>query len=111
MGNDNHVVVSHNLCGFQGCVGGRVVVMKEPVVVVPKFRSFSPHIFSQASQNITVKVRVHHSVRGNKFTVNNPLPVEKTSMLFAEPTTCFAFFALGDCGLVHCNYCCFVSGS
>jgi hypothetical protein len=28
------------LCGFQGRVDGRVVVMKEPVVVAPKFRSF-----------------------------------------------------------------------
>jgi hypothetical protein len=29
MGYDNHVVVSHKICGFQGHVGGRVVVMKE----------------------------------------------------------------------------------
>jgi hypothetical protein len=28
MGNHNHAVVSHKLCGFQGHVGGRVV-MKE----------------------------------------------------------------------------------
>jgi hypothetical protein len=39
MGNDNHVA-SHKLCGFQGRVDGRVVVM-EPVVVEPKFWSFS----------------------------------------------------------------------
>jgi hypothetical protein len=39
IGNDNHVV-GHKLCGFQWSVGGRVV-MKEPVVVAPKFRSFS----------------------------------------------------------------------
>jgi hypothetical protein len=76
MRNDNHVVVSHKLCGFQGCVG-RHVVMKEPVVVSPKFRSFLSHIFSQASQNVTVKVRVDHSVRRNKFTVNSPLHIEK----------------------------------
>jgi hypothetical protein len=37
MGNDNHVVVSHKLCDFQGSVGGRVVVMNVPVVVAPKF--------------------------------------------------------------------------
>jgi hypothetical protein len=81
MGNDNHVVVSHNVCGFQGCVGGRVVVMKEPVVVVLKLWSFSSHIFSQASQNIIilVKVRVDRSVRRNKFTVHNPLHVEKNN--------------------------------
>jgi hypothetical protein len=77
MGNNNHVVVSQILCGFQGCVGGRIVVMKEPVVVEPKFQSFSLHIFSQVSQNVTVKVRVDHIVRRNKFTVNNPLHVEK----------------------------------
>jgi hypothetical protein len=28
MGNDNHVV-SHKLCGFQGHLGGHIVVMKE----------------------------------------------------------------------------------
>jgi hypothetical protein len=30
--------------------------MREPVVVAPKFRSFSPNIFSQASESVTVKV-------------------------------------------------------
>jgi hypothetical protein len=75
MGNDNHVV-SHRLCVFQGHLGEHIVVM-EPVVVPPKFRSFLVHIFSQASQNVTVKVRVDGSVRRNKFTVNNPLHVKK----------------------------------
>jgi hypothetical protein len=55
----------------------RVVVMKEPVVVVPKFWSFFfPHIFYPTSQNITVKV--DHSVRRNNFTVNNPLHATHT---------------------------------
>jgi hypothetical protein len=58
-------------------VGGHVVVMKEPVVVAPKFWSFSSHIFPQASQNITVKVRVDCSVRRNKYMVNSPLHVNK----------------------------------
>jgi hypothetical protein len=113
MGNDNHVVVSHKLCGFQGRVGGRVVMVMEPVVVAPKFRSFSPHIFSQSSQNGTVKVRVDRSVRRNGSTVNNPLQVEKKamSMLLVELRTCRAFVALDDCGLFHCDDCCFVAGS
>jgi hypothetical protein len=76
-GNDNRVAVSHKPCGFQGRMGGRVVMMKEPVMVAPKFRSFSSHIFSQASQKVTVKVRVDHSVRKNKFTVKNAHHVEK----------------------------------
>jgi hypothetical protein len=82
MGNDNNVVVSHKLCGFQGRVGGRVVAMKELVVFAPKFRSLSSHIFFQASRNVTVKVRVDSNVRRNKFMVNNPLHVEKNN----EPT-------------------------
>jgi hypothetical protein len=40
MGNDNRVVVSYKFSDFQGCVGGHIVVM-EPVVVAPKFWSFS----------------------------------------------------------------------
>jgi hypothetical protein len=39
MGNDNYVVVSHKLCGFQGRVGG-YIVMKEPVAIAPKFCLF-----------------------------------------------------------------------
>jgi hypothetical protein len=98
MGNDNHVVVSHKLSGFQGCVGGRIVVMKEPVVVAKKlFQFFSSHIFSQASQNITVlvNVRVDRSVRKNKFTVNNPIHAKKKktmSMLPVELQTYCASF-------------------
>jgi hypothetical protein len=112
MGNNNHVVVGHKLCGFQGCVGRRIVVIKEPVVVALKFWFLPMHIFSQASQNITVEVTVDHSVRRNKFTVNSHLHIEKTmSMLFNELRTCHTFFALGDCGLFYCSNCCFVSGS
>jgi hypothetical protein len=55
MGNDNHVV-SHKLYGFQGLVGGRIVMM-EPVVVAPKFWSVSSHIFSQAPQNVAGEVK------------------------------------------------------
>jgi hypothetical protein len=72
--------------------------MKEPVVVAPKFWSFLWHIFSQASKNVTVKVRVDHSVRRNKFMVNNPLHMKnKTmSMLFVELPTFCTFFAIGS---------------
>jgi hypothetical protein len=103
MGNDNHATVSHKLCGFQRCVGRRIVVMKEPVMVAPKFWSFLWHIFSQASQNVTVKVRVDHSVRRNKLMVNSHFQVEKNtmSMLFDELHTCHTFSALSDCELFH----------
>jgi hypothetical protein len=61
----------------------------------PKFRSFSSHIFFQASQNITVNVRVDRSVRRNKFTVNSPLHIKKTmSMLNSWPATCFLLLVI-----------------
>jgi hypothetical protein len=113
MGNDdNHVVVSHKLwfsgtCWRARCRddGASCGCAKVPVV--------SSHIFSQASRNVTVKVRVDRSVRRNKFTVNNPLHVEEKtmSMLFVEHRTCSAFFVLCDCWLFYCGDCCFVSGS
>jgi hypothetical protein len=110
MGNDNQVVVSHELSGFQARVGGRIVVMKEPAVIAPKFRSFSFHIFSQVSQNVTVKVRIDYSVWRNKFMVNNPLHVEKKkktkqkknkktmSMPFVELWTCSTILLLMTVG-------------
>jgi hypothetical protein len=103
MGNDNHVVASHKLCGFQGRVGGRIVVMKEPVVVAPMFQSFLLHIFLQRSQNFAVKVRLDRSVRRNKFTTDNPFTLKKKtmSMLFVELQTCLSFFVLDDCALFH----------
>jgi hypothetical protein len=87
--------------------------MKEPVVVAPKFRSFLLHIFSQASQNVTAEVGVDRSVRRNKFMVNNPLHIKKKNSEhpLLELRTCHAVFALGDCGLFHCDDCCFVYGS
>jgi hypothetical protein len=56
--------------------------MKEPFVVAPKFRSFSSQIFSEASQNVTVKVRVDRSGRRNKFTANIPLKVKVKLSLY-----------------------------
>jgi hypothetical protein len=48
-------------------------------VVAPKFQSLLLHIFSQASQYLTVNVSVDHGVRRNKFMVNNPLHVGKNN--------------------------------
>jgi hypothetical protein len=58
--------------------------MKEPEVVARKFPYFSVQIFSQASQNVTVKVRVDSSVRRNKLMVNNTLHDEENN----EHTLC-----------------------
>jgi hypothetical protein len=126
--------------GFWGRVCGRIVVMKDLVVVAPKFWSFSLHIFSQflfysacirccgtcvnivgtdsvfirccgKFPQVIVKVRVDCTVRRIEFMVNNPRQKETMSMLFVELRTCRPFFALGDIGLFHCDNWCFCSGS
>jgi hypothetical protein len=68
--------------------------MKKPVVVAQKFPSFSSHIFSQAPQNVTVKVRVDCSVRRNKYMVNNPLHVKKKACSLLNPGPAMPFFFL-----------------
>jgi hypothetical protein len=91
-------------------VGGRVVVMKEPVVVTQEFRSLSSHIFCQASQNVTVKVRDDLGGTNSQGTI--PLTSENPMRtLFVELRTCRAFVVLSDCGLFQCDDCCYVSGS
>jgi hypothetical protein len=83
-------------------MGGRVVVIKEPVVVVPMFWSFSLLNCVQEPQNVTVGVRVDRSVRRDKFTVSIPFHVQETMrMLFDELQTCRTFLDPGDCGLFH----------
>jgi hypothetical protein len=42
MGNDNHVVVSHRLCGLWGCVGRRNAMMKEQCGAYSNFPIRSP---------------------------------------------------------------------
>jgi hypothetical protein len=73
-------------------------MMKEPVVVAPKFWSFSSQIFSQASQNVTVKLRVDHSVRRNKFMVTVPFTSKKTmsmlSLLNSGPAAPFLLLVI-----------------
>jgi hypothetical protein len=91
MGIDNHIVVSHKPCGVQGRVGWPVVLIKEPVVVAPKFRSYSSHIFSQASQNVTVKVRVDRSVMRNKFMVELSNSFNIVVLLVFDRPECSSF--------------------
>jgi hypothetical protein len=78
MGTNSHIVVSHKLCGFQGFVGGRVVMM-EPVVVAPKFRAFSSHILSPASQNITIKSELTTVLEGTNSREQSSSRPKKTN--------------------------------
>jgi hypothetical protein len=82
-------------------MGGCQVVMKEPVVVAPKFRCFSSHMFSQASQNVR-EVRVEEQIHERSLVT----PKKSVSMLFVELLDMHL-----DCGLFHCADSCYVSGS
>jgi hypothetical protein len=48
-GTNNRVVI-HELCGFQGGVDRRIVVMKEPAVCAQKFWFFVAHFPSSISK-------------------------------------------------------------
>jgi hypothetical protein len=77
MENDSHVVVKSQTLWFSELCEWARCRDEEAGCGCAKVPVFSSHIFSQASQNVTVKVRVDRSVRRNKFMVNNPLHVKK----------------------------------
>jgi hypothetical protein len=87
MENDNYVV-SYELCS---CLGEGASFGCE------NFQVFSLHIFSEASQIVTVKVSVDSSVRRNKFTAKSPFTSEKQwewSSLNSGRATPFLFWWL-----------------
>lgn len=55
--------------------------MKKPVSIMPKFRLFSSHIFSQTPQNITVKLRINCNISSDEFMTNNLFDIEKHNEL------------------------------
>jgi hypothetical protein len=115
MGNDSHIVVSHKLYGFQGCVGGRFVVMNEPIVVEPKSRSFFVAYFlSSDSKRHSKNQELTVVLVGTNSPWTVPFASKKTkqwtcSLLNSGPALLFFCVARGDCGFFYCDDCCFVS--
>ena len=62
---------------YESSVGGGTVIMEQPIVRAPQFRSFSPNVLPQTAKNIAVELGVHGLAFGDKFMVHNPSNVEK----------------------------------
>jgi hypothetical protein len=58
-------------------VGGRVVMVKKPIVVLPIVWMFELNDLTQPLQNLTVKLATDGLVRGYEILVDNSSDVEK----------------------------------
>ena len=108
----DNAVVGEKPTHYESSVKGCIVIMEQPVALMPQFRSFLPNVLPQTAKNITVEPGIHGLAFGGIYMVHNPSNVENTmSVLSVTLQLCLAFFGLGDRGLFHCEDCCLVSGS
>jgi len=73
----DNAFVGKKLTCYESSVRGCIVIMEQPIVHAPQFRSFSPNVLPQTVKNIAVELGVHGLAFGDKFTVHNPLKVKK----------------------------------
>ena len=59
VGHNHHFVFSQKLLDAQGCVGGGIVMMEEPVPTLPLFWMFSSQAVTQLIQLIQVKLLIY----------------------------------------------------
>lgn len=107
-GDENHVVVRHKLCRYRR-VRGCDVVIKESVVVAPKF--LFRRIYSLKRIKTPELESEFTTALGGKISFGHSFSRRQNRVCFVGLRTCRAFFALGDCGLVQCVDCRFISGS
>ena len=56
MGNSGHVIFCQDFPHNEGGVCRHIVMVQQPVSVLPHLRPFAPHIFLHSSQNLTIKL-------------------------------------------------------
>ena len=54
-----------------------IVMVQQPVSVLPHLRPFVPHILPQSSQNLAVKIPIDSPTRWNKLLKHNSSNVKK----------------------------------
>jgi len=111
VGNSDHVIFCHEFPHSERGVCRRIVMVQQPVSVLPHLRPFVPHIFPQ-SQNLAVKIPIDSLTRWNKLLMHNSSIVKKIMNIdLMLLQTWHTFFGRGEDGVFHCEDCCFVSGS
>jgi len=73
----DNAVVGEKLMRYERSVGGCIVIMEQPITHATQFRLFSPNVLPQTAKNSAVVLGIHGLAFGGKFTVHNPLNVEK----------------------------------
>jgi hypothetical protein len=81
-----------------------VIVMQQPVHLLPKFEAKSSYIFAQ-SQNVALVCGIHYFGSQNKFIMNNAFDVIENY----EHDLAFAFSVSVSLDIFHCEDCCIVS--
>jgi hypothetical protein len=77
VGDNSHVVCSQKFPGWKGSVRWCIVVMQQPVVLSPKFRSKSSHIFMHSPWNVTVVFGIDSLACQDELFTINPLDVKE----------------------------------
>jgi hypothetical protein len=76
MGHNHHFVFYQKLLNAQGRVGGGVVMVQEPIPILPLFWTFSSHALMQSSQHIETKLLIY-SLSLNRLRVHYPISIKK----------------------------------
>ena len=71
VGNSGHVIFCHEFPCDEWGVWRHIVVVQQPVSVLPHLRPCAPHIFPLSSQNLAVKIPIDSLTRWNKLLMNN----------------------------------------
>jgi len=75
--NRGHVIFCHEFPHNERGVCRRIVMVQQPVSVLPHLRPFVPHTFLQSSQNLAVKIPIDSLTRWNKLLMHKSSNVKK----------------------------------
>ena len=77
VGHHHHFVFSQELLDAQGCVGGGVVMVQEPIPTLPLFWMILSQALAQSFQHIQVKLLIYCVSWRNKLPVHYPINIKK----------------------------------
>jgi len=92
VGNGGRVLFGQELPHNERGVCSCIVVVQQPVSVLPHLRLFAPHIFPQLFQNLAVKIPVDSLTRWNKLLMRNSLNVKKNYQHWLDVAVNLAYF-------------------
>jgi hypothetical protein len=58
MGHNHHFVFCQKLLNAQCCMGGGIVMVQEPIPILPLFWTFLLHALTQSSQHIQLELLI-----------------------------------------------------